>query len=230
MREALRRPARESLVLLQLAGPARSSPRCEPKKPAPSGPRRLETFAVTGAMNHLTDRLLDELDNHLQAAAAADDLATFIDADVGFHRTVWSSPVNELVPRLWLLVEASIQNLSLVSNPLHFANFDQIAQTLCPLDEEMRDRDSLGLYAGADADPPDQRRRSARPRQAELLPHLRGTGGDWTPCTSRGWVPAGKHPLRHPYGSRSPRWKTCWPNSAPTIPLSRWAADTGRRR
>jgi DNA-binding GntR family transcriptional regulator len=146
VREALRRLAHEGLVLqLPRRGSFVAEVSTQEARDAYEVRAALEPMAVKGALEHLSDELLAELDGHIQemlAAADADDLPAFIDADVRFHRTVWTASGNELLPRVWLMVEASMRNLTRVSNRLYFSNLDEIARTHYPLLAGLRARDA----------------------------------------------------------------------------------------
>ena len=145
VREALRRLAHEGLVLqLPRRGSFVAEVSTEEARDAYEVRAALEVMAVNGALKHLSDDLLAELDGHVEemlAAATADDLPAFINADVRFHRSVWTASGNQLLPRVWLMVEASMRNLTLVSNRLYFHDLEEIARTHYPLVLGLRDRD-----------------------------------------------------------------------------------------
>jgi DNA-binding GntR family transcriptional regulator len=145
VREALRRLAHEGLVLqLPRRGSFVAELSTEEARDAYEIRAALEGLAVTGALGHLDEALLAELDGHIEemlAAADADDLRAFVDADVRFHRSVWAASGNSLLPRVWLLVEAGMRNLTLVSNRLYFHDLTEIAHTHYPLVAGLRRRD-----------------------------------------------------------------------------------------
>ncbi len=145
VREALRRLAHEGLVLqLPRRGSFVAELSTEEARDAYEIRARLEGLAVGGALEHLDDALLADLDGHVQemlAAAEVDDLPAFVDADVRFHKAVWTASGNGLLPRVWLLVEAGMRNLTLVSNRLYFHDLTEIAQTHHPLVAGLRRRD-----------------------------------------------------------------------------------------
>jgi len=145
VREALRRLAHEGLVLqLPRRGSFVAEVSTEEARDSYEVRAALEGLAVRGALAHLTDELVVRLEGHVQhmlAAASADDLPAFIEADVQFHRNVWSASGNRLLPKVWLMVEASMRNLTLVSNRLYFANLAEIAKTHHPLVAGLRARD-----------------------------------------------------------------------------------------
>lgn len=145
VREALRRLAHEGLVLqLPRRGSFVAEISTDGARAAYEVRAALEHLAVIGLLSHLNAQVLNRLDGYVDAmvaAATADDLTGLIEADVQFHRTVWEGSGNEVLPRVWLLVEASMRNLTLVSNRLYFANLQQVAATHRPLVSGLRDRD-----------------------------------------------------------------------------------------
>lgn len=145
VREALRRLAHEGLVLqLPRRGSFVAEISTEEARAAYEVRAALENLAVTGLLSHLSSAVLERLDGFVDAmveAARQDDIAGLIEADVSFHRTVWEQSGNDLLPRVWLLVEASMRNLTLVSNRVYFANLAQVAATHRPLVAGLRDRD-----------------------------------------------------------------------------------------
>lgn len=145
VRDALRRLAHEGLVLqLPRRGSFVAEVSTEEARDAYEIRAELEPLAATGALAHLDESLLARLDDHIAAmvaAAARDDLAAFVDADVQFHHTVWLASGNRMLPRVWTLVEASMRNLTLISNRLYFENLDDIARTHHPLVQGLRSRD-----------------------------------------------------------------------------------------
>lgn len=145
VREALRRLAHEGLVLqLPRRGSFVAEVSTEEARDAYEVRAALELLAVRGALENLDDAVLVDLDQHVEtmvAAAAKDDLAAFIDADVHFHQAIWTVSGNLMLPRVWLMVEASMRNLTLVSNRLYFANLTEIAHTHYPLVAGLRHRD-----------------------------------------------------------------------------------------
>ena len=145
VREALRRLAHEGLVLqLPRRGSFVAEVSTEEARDAYEVRAALELLAVRGALRNLDEAVLTELDHHVEemvSAAAADDLAAFIDADVHFHRAIWTASGNRMLPRVWLMVEASMRNLTLVSNRLYFHDLTEIASTHYPLVSGLRARD-----------------------------------------------------------------------------------------
>ncbi len=145
VREALRRLAHEGLVLqLPRRGSFVAEVSTEEARDAYEVRAALELLAVRGALENLDDAVLTDLDQHVEtmvATAAKDDLAAFIDADVHFHQAIWTASGNLMLPRVWLMVEASMRNLTLVSNRLYFENLTEIARTHYPLVSGLRARD-----------------------------------------------------------------------------------------
>ncbi|MCA0293826.1 MAG: GntR family transcriptional regulator [Actinobacteria bacterium] len=145
VRDALRRLSHEGLVLqVPRRGSFVAEVSTEEARDAYQLRAALEGFAVVGAVEHLTDEVLADLEHHIEEmheAAADDDMAAFIDADVRFHKAVWEASGNSLLPRVWALVEPTMRNLTTVSNRVFFQNLAEIADTHHPLVEGLRRRD-----------------------------------------------------------------------------------------
>lgn len=78
----------------------------------------------------------------LRTAAAADDVAAFVDADVTFHRRVWQAAGNPLLPEIWAMIESCMRGLTTVSNRLYYPDLPTVADTHVPLVSALRDRDA----------------------------------------------------------------------------------------
>jgi DNA-binding GntR family transcriptional regulator len=145
VRDALRRLSHEGLVLqVPRRGSFVAEVSTEGARDAYELRAALETFAVQGALAHLTDDIISDLEDHIaemRDAAKDDDLPAFIDADVRFHKTVWEASANSLLPRVWALVEPTMRDLTTVSNRVFFNDLDEIADTHYPLVEGLRLRD-----------------------------------------------------------------------------------------
>jgi len=145
VRDALRLLSHEGLVLqLPRRGSfvAEFSP--EEARDAFELRARLEGLAVSGMLAHLTGPLLSGLEGYIAdmlTAATADDMDSFVDADMKFHRTVWEASQNRFLPKVWPLLEATMRNMMQVSNRLYFDNLTDIAQTHYPLVAGLRAHD-----------------------------------------------------------------------------------------
>jgi DNA-binding GntR family transcriptional regulator len=152
VRDALRRLSHEGLVLqVPRRGSFVAEVSTEGARDAYELRAALEAFAVQGALAHLTDDIISDLEDHIaemRDAAKDDDLPAFIDADVRFHKTVWEASANSLLPRVWALVEPTMRNLTTVSNRVFFNDLDEITNTHYPLVEGLRRRDPAvaGLF------------------------------------------------------------------------------------
>lgn len=82
-------------------------------------------------------RCLDDM----RRAAQRGDQAALIDADVDFHRIVWSSGENPLLPRIFPMVEATIRKFTAVSNRVYF-DASEVAESHVPLLESLIARDA----------------------------------------------------------------------------------------
>ena len=103
----------------------------------------LEPLAVAGLVDRLTPDILAELDHYVSEmliAAAADDLPKLIEAHARFHCVVWSNSGTDTLTRVWPLVEASMRNLTLVSNRIYFHSLEQVALTHRPRLAGLRSR------------------------------------------------------------------------------------------
>jgi DNA-binding GntR family transcriptional regulator len=145
VRDALRRLSHEGLVLqIPRRGSFVAEVSTDGARDAYELRAALEVFAVHGALEHLTEDLLRDLDAHIaemHEAADTDDMSAFVDADVRFHKTVWEASANSLLPRAWALVEPAMRNLTSVSNRLLFHDLAEIANTHHPLVDGLRRRD-----------------------------------------------------------------------------------------
>jgi DNA-binding GntR family transcriptional regulator len=145
VRDALRRLSHEGLVLqIPRRGSFVAEVSTEEARDAYELRAALERFAVEGALTHLDDGMLADLEADVRdmlAAAEDDDLPAFIDADVRFHKSVWEASGNSLLPRVWALIEPSMRNFTRISNRVFFHDLTEIAHTHHPLVEGLRRRD-----------------------------------------------------------------------------------------
>lgn len=145
VRDALRRLSHEGLVLqIPRRGSFVAEVSTAGARDAYELRAALEGFAVRGALEHLTEAIVLDLEAYIadmHEAASADEMAAFIDADVRFHKTVWEASANSLLTRVWALVEPAMRSLTSVSNRLLFHDLAEIANTHYPLVDGLRRRD-----------------------------------------------------------------------------------------
>ena len=91
-----------------------------------------QTYAVRAVLEELAAQqfiasappgAIDDLERYLgemRASAADDDVVALVHADVSFHRTIWESSGNVLLPRMWPMVEANFRRLTPISNRERF--------------------------------------------------------------------------------------------------------------
>jgi DNA-binding GntR family transcriptional regulator len=142
VREALRRLSHEGLVLqLPHRGSFVAHISAEDARNAYAIRAALEPIAAEGFIESRDEEALATLEGYLikmHRAGASDDLHGLVEHDAAFHRTVWTNAGNDLLPRIWPLLEASMRNLTLVSNRLYFVTLEHVAQTHDPLLEALR--------------------------------------------------------------------------------------------
>ncbi len=109
--------------------------------------------APSGAVDEL-ERFLGEM----RAAAAEDDVVALVHADVAFHRTIWESSGNVLLPRMWPMVEANFRRLTPISNRERFPSLMR------------RRRQPRAFARGATRPRPARRHLAARARDVCLDP------------------------------------------------------------
>ncbi len=110
----------------------------------------VEPVAVTQALARRDSTLLAALEyelDRMRAAAAADDTAMLVDADVTFHRRVWEQSEGDLLPRIWTQIEAAIRGFTLITNRVYFGNLRDIAETHAPLVEMLRTGSDASIEA-----------------------------------------------------------------------------------
>lgn len=149
VREALRRLAHEGFVLqLPRRGSFVANLSATEARNAYAVRAALEVVAVDGVVEsgdpELVPRLVGRLEEHfaaMLAAAEQDDIGAFVAADAAFHRAVWEASGNELLIRIWPMVEVAMRNLTVVSNRLYYVQLSDVAATHRPLLEAVRRRD-----------------------------------------------------------------------------------------
>ena len=112
-----------------------------------------QTYAVRAVLEELAAHqfiasapsgAVDELERYLgemRTAAAQDDVVALVHADVAFHRTIWESSGNVLLPRMWPMVEANFRRLTPISNRERFPSLMLVADSHGPLLDGLRARD-----------------------------------------------------------------------------------------
>lgn len=145
-------PVRDALGRLVESGLARRVPRrgtfvegVSPKAAADAYHVRvaLEPLAVRELLPNVDEQLLDNLRSNVDAmvAAALDgDLARLLEHDIAFHRIIWWGSQNELLPKVWPLVEkiwplleARVRNSADRENRLFYRDLEEVARTHEPL-------------------------------------------------------------------------------------------------
>jgi DNA-binding GntR family transcriptional regulator len=92
-------------------------------------------YADSSAIVALEDALAE-----MRLAANDGDEARLIEADVSFHRLIWESGKNPILPRIFPMIESAIRKFSLVSNRAYF-NPTEIAESHAPLLESLKTGD-----------------------------------------------------------------------------------------
>jgi DNA-binding GntR family transcriptional regulator len=142
VRDALKRLAHEGLVLhLPRRGNFVASISEEEAKRTYLVREPLEEIAAREFCAHARPSALAALEDALEEmrmAAAAADQVRLIDADVNFHRIVWESGENPILPRIFPMIETAIRKFTMISNRVYF-NPDEIAASHSPLLESLRE-------------------------------------------------------------------------------------------
>lgn len=153
-------PVRDGLRKLVEAGLARSEPRrgtfvegVSPKAALDAFHVRaaLEPLAVREILAHIDEATLEELqfeaDSMLDAAEDG-DLSRLLEHDIAFHRIIWWRSQNELLPRVWPMVEkiwplleVQVRNRAGSERRFHYASLREVARTHQPLIDALADRD-----------------------------------------------------------------------------------------
>jgi DNA-binding GntR family transcriptional regulator len=112
----------------------------------------LEEYAARDFCDHGGSRALPALRRavtDMHAAAARNDLAQLIDADMTFHSIVYSASQHPVLGRVWPMLETTIRTFTSVSNRVVFTSLDEIASTHEPLLDalERGDRDAAAVLA-----------------------------------------------------------------------------------
>jgi DNA-binding GntR family transcriptional regulator len=184
VREALRRLAHEGLVLqLPHRGSFVAGMSADEARKSYAVRAALEVVAVDAVVEsddpELIPRLVTALEEDLAAMIAAadrDDIAAFVAADAEFHRTVWETSGNELLSRIWPMVEVAMRNLTIVSNRLYYDRLSDVAATHRPLVAALARRDPaaaqlfqehcLDVWSHAEEEGAPPKRKPRKPRGA----------------------------------------------------------------
>ncbi len=75
-------------------------------------------------------------------AAARNDLPALVEADMGFHRTLYNASDHRVLPRIWPMLENTMRAFTAVSNRVFFQTLEEIAATHDPLLDALRQRES----------------------------------------------------------------------------------------
>ncbi len=105
----------------------------------------LEEHAAREFCQYAGDADIEKLTSTLaemRLAAESDDLRQVIEQDIAFHRTVWESTGNDLLTRMWPLVEGSLRAFTTVSNRLYFGSLVEIAETHQVLIDGLQERNA----------------------------------------------------------------------------------------
>lgn len=153
-------PVRDALRKLGEVGLVRQIPRRGTFVEGVSAKAAVDAFHIRAALEPVAARdLLDRVDGELLHAlsteadnmlksADAGDLAGVLESDIAFHRIVWWKSENELLPKVWPLVEkiwplleARVRNSADRAKPLFFGDLREVALTHVPLIEALKTRD-----------------------------------------------------------------------------------------
>lgn len=96
---------------------------------------------VTGRLDAEHTRLLTEDVAHLRRAAAKDDIGAFRDADMSFHRHVCEAARNDALIRLWRIIESSLWDLHVLSDPRYGGGWGAMAEHHAELLDVLRSGD-----------------------------------------------------------------------------------------
>lgn len=109
----------------------------------------LEPLAARELLTHVDEVVLGELQgvaDAMLAAAKEGDLAGVLEQDIAFHRIVWWRSQNELLPKVWPMVEkiwplleARVRNSADQSKPLYYRDLEEVALTHQPLVNALKD-------------------------------------------------------------------------------------------
>jgi len=144
VRDALKRLAHEGLVLhLPRRGNFVASISEEEAKRTYLVREPLEEVAAREFCAHAGPhaiRALEDAFREMERAAADGDPVRLIDADVTFHRLIWESGQNPVLPRIFPMIESAIRKFTMISNRLYF-DPHEIAASHAPLLESLREGD-----------------------------------------------------------------------------------------
>jgi DNA-binding GntR family transcriptional regulator len=142
VRDALKRLAHEGLVLhLPRRGNFVASISEEEAKRTYLVREPLEELAAREFCAHADPSAITALESifeEMLGAAASGDQVRLIDADVNFHRLIWESGENPILPRIFPMIETAIRKFTMISNRVYF-NPDEIAASHAPLLESLRE-------------------------------------------------------------------------------------------
>jgi DNA-binding GntR family transcriptional regulator len=111
----------------------------------------LEPLAAKDLLQHVDAEIIEELANEARKmldAAKEGDLAGVLECDIAFHRIVWWRSQNDLLPKVWPMVEkiwplleARVRSSADPSNPLYYGDLTSVAMTHLPLIQALQNRD-----------------------------------------------------------------------------------------
>ncbi|MFJ7231615.1 GntR family transcriptional regulator [Streptomyces tendae] len=96
---------------------------------------------VAGRLDAEHTRLLTEDVHRLRRAAAEDDIGTFRDADMSFHRHVCEAARNAALIRLWRMIESSLWDLHVLGDPRYAGGWGAMAEHHAELLDVLRSGD-----------------------------------------------------------------------------------------
>ena len=96
----------------------------------------LEETAARNALAHVDAALIDSLRaavQEMRSAAAANDPNAVVVHDMAFHRAIWEAGGNQMLGRIWSMVESSIQRFTAVENSLFSSDLGAVADRHLPI-------------------------------------------------------------------------------------------------
>lgn len=154
-------PVREGLRKLAHAGLARQISRRGTFVEEVSAKAAIDAFQVRAALEPLAvrellpvinDDILESLEREMRemlSSARESDVAGLLEHDIAFHRIIWWRSPNELLPKVWPMVEkiwplleARVRSTSDATNRLGFADLESVALTHRVLIDALKARDA----------------------------------------------------------------------------------------
>lgn len=145
VRDALRRLAHEGLALrFPRRGTFVAEISIEDAYAAYQVRAALEQLAATEVARRADEETLQALAEEVRgmlAAAQREDVLDFVEHDIAFHRRVWQAAGNDMLMRIWPMVEPSLRHLTVVFDRVYFSHLDPLAHSHENLLDALRRRD-----------------------------------------------------------------------------------------